>query len=74
MCEIGEPHSGNSKEVFGVCVLYAVGSGGLTVTVTVVVVWFSGFGNPGWMEGRWEVVSGRSGRASVCGGAFWRGL
>ena len=38
--------------------------------VTVVVVWFSGFGNPGWMEGRWEVVSGRSGRVSVCGGAF----
>lgn len=54
MCEIGEPHSGNSKEVFGVCVLYAVGSGGLTVTVTVVVVWFSGFGNPGGMDGRME--------------------
>jgi hypothetical protein len=37
-------------------VLYAVGSGGLTVTVMVVVVWFSGCGNPGWMDG------GREGR------------
>lgn len=26
------------------------------------------------VSGGWEVVSGRSGRVSVCGGAFWRGL
>ena len=70
---MGNPHSDNGKESFEhvYCVLLKMGA---MVMVTVVVVWFSGFGNPGWMEGRWEVVSGRSGRASVCGGAFWRGL